>query len=121
MASAVIIVIGVFFLGMGGYALAMPAALARPFRIRADHPEARSEIRAVYGGFGIAVAAALALAAVDVNGIRTGVVITVGLALTGMAFGRVVSRLLDTPTGFYPIWFYFVVEAGAAGLLFVAA
>jgi hypothetical protein len=120
-ATAVIIVIGVFFLAMGVYGLAAPAALARPFRIRVDEPEAKSEIRAVYGGFGVAIAMLLGVAAFDADGIRTGVVITVGVALAGMAFGRLVSRLVDGPTAFYPIWFYFVVEAVGAGLLFSSA
>jgi hypothetical protein len=35
-----------------------------------------------------------------------------------MAVGRLVSRLVDRPTAFYPAWFYFGVEAVAAGALF---
>ncbi|WP_020665993.1 DUF4345 family protein [Amycolatopsis nigrescens] len=120
MAVAVIIAVGLFFLGMGVYALAAPAALARPFRITIDTPESRSEIRAVYGGFGVAVAAVLGAAAFDPGGIRAGATLAVAAALAGMAFGRIVSRLLDRPTAFYPIWFYFWVEIAAAGLLFFA-
>jgi Domain of unknown function (DUF4345) len=112
----------VFFLAMGLYALAAPAALLRPFGLHADSPESRSEVRAVYGGFGVAVAVVLAVAAIDVGGpIRTGAAVAAGAALGGMALGRVVSRLLDRPTGFYPIWFYFGVEVIGAGLLFSAA
>jgi hypothetical protein len=48
-------------------------------------------------------------------------VIAVAVALAGMAFGRLVSRLVDTATAFYPIWFYFCVEVVAAALLFAAA
>ncbi|GAB2769663.1 hypothetical protein GCM10027199_51010 [Amycolatopsis magusensis] len=109
--------VAAFFLAMGAYALAAPAALVRPFRITADTPESRSEVRAVYGGFGLAVAAVLVLAVVDGGEFRRGVVVTVALALAGMAAGRVVSRLVDKATRFYPIWFYFGVEAVAAGLL----
>lgn len=111
------IVVGVFFLAMGGYALAAPAALIRPFRLAADTPESRSEIRAVYGGFGIAIAAVLLLATLQGGDFGRGVVVTVALALAGMAAGRVVSRVLDRPTAFYPVWFYFCVEAVAACLL----
>lgn len=117
MATVVIVVVGVFFLGMGGYALAAPEALVRPFRLVADSPESRSEVRAVYGGFGVAVAAVLGVAAFD-SALRSGVVVTVGAALAGMAAGRLVSRLCDRGTAFYPIWFYWCVEAVAAGLLF---
>lgn len=119
--TAIIVITAVFFLGMGVYALAAPAALARPFRIVADTPESRSEIRAVYGGFGLAVAAVLTAAALDAGGIRTGAVVTVGGALAGMALGRLVSRLTDRATPFYPIWFYFWVETVTAALLFSSA
>lgn len=121
MATVVLVVVAAFFLAMGVYALVVPAALARPFGIEIGSPEARSEIRAVYGGFGVAVAAVLVVAALDVGGLRTGVAVTVAAALAGMAVGRVVSRAVDKPTAFYPIWFYFGVEALAAGALFAAA
>lgn len=117
----VIVGVAVFFLGMGVYGLVAPAALVRPFGMTADGPESRSEVRAVYGGFGVAVAALLGAAAFDVGGIRTGAVIAVAVALAGMAFGRLVSRGVDTSTAFYPVWFYFCVEVAAAGLLFAAA
>jgi hypothetical protein len=119
--TTIIVIAAVFFLGMGVYALIAPAALAKPFRIVVDAPESRSEIRAVYGGFGLAIAAVLAAAAFDAGGIRTGAVITVAAALAGMALGRLLSRLADKATAFYPIWFYFWVEAIAAALLFVSS
>lgn len=121
MPTAVIIIVGVFFLGMGVFALVAPAALVRPFRLVADAKQSRSEVRAVYGGFGIAIAAVLGVAASDPGGIRSGVVITVAAALAGMAVGRLVSRVIDGATPFYPIWFYFWVESGAAALLYGTA
>ncbi|WP_410661211.1 DUF4345 domain-containing protein [Amycolatopsis sp. lyj-112] len=121
MNTVVTLAVGVFFLAMGSYALAAPSALIRPFRMTADSPESRSEIRAVYGGFGIAIAAALTLAVLHDGDFRRGVVTTVALALAGMAAGRVLSRLLDQRTGFYPVWFYCGVEAVAAGALFAVA
>jgi Domain of unknown function (DUF4345) len=117
MTTTVIIIVAVFFLGMGVYALAAPAALARPFRIVIDTAESRSEIRAVYGGFGIAIATVLAAAALDLGGIRTGAVITVAAALAGMALGRLSSRIADEATPFYPVWCYFCVETVGAALL----
>ncbi len=118
--TAVIVVIGVFFLGMGCYALAAPGALVRPFGITLGQSTSRSEVRAVYGGFGLAIAAVLAYAAVDASD-RTGIVLTVAAALAGMAFGRLVSAVVDDRTSFYPNWFYFGVEAFAAGALLTAA
>lgn len=118
MAIAVIAVIGVFFAGMGVYALAAPAALIRPFGITLEQPASRSEVRAVYGGFGLAIAGVLAYAAVAGGDVRTGILITVGAALAGMAFGRLVSAVVDDRTAFYPNWFYCLVEAIAAAALF---
>lgn len=121
MATVTIIAVGAFFLCMGVSALIAPAKLISPFRITVDAPESRSEIRAVYGGFGVAMAVVLGMAAFDVAGIRSGAVIAVAAALAGMALGRLISRLIDSATAFYPIWCYFCVEAVAAGLLFNAA
>ncbi|HET6290680.1 MAG TPA: DUF4345 domain-containing protein [Amycolatopsis sp.] len=109
--------VALFFLAMGTYALAAPAALIRPFRMVADTPESRSEIRAVYGGFGIAMAAVLGIAVMRGGDFQRGAILVVALALAGMAAGRVFSRAVDRRTGFYPIWFYCGVEVVAAGML----
>lgn len=118
MTIAVIAVIGVFFAGMGCYALAVPDAIIRPFGITLGSAAARSEVRAVYGGFGLAIAGVLGYAVVADSAVRTGILITVGAALAGMAFGRLVSAVLDERTAFYPNWFYFLVEGVAAAALF---
>jgi hypothetical protein len=115
-----IIAVAVFFAGIGMFGLVAPTALVRPFRMELPVPEARTEVRAVYGGFGVAVAALLVAAALDVGGIRRGAVVAVAVALAGMALGRLVGRLVDRPTAFYPIWFYFWVELVAAAVLLVA-
>jgi Domain of unknown function (DUF4345) len=117
-AVAVIGVIAVFFLGMGVYAIAAPAALVRPFGITLGESASRSEVRAVYGGFGLAIAGALVYAAVADGDVRTGILITVGAALAGMAFGRLAAAVLGDRTAFYPNWFYFLVELVAAVALF---
>jgi uncharacterized membrane protein YeaQ/YmgE (transglycosylase-associated protein family) len=117
-AVAVIGVIAVFFLGMGVYALATPAGLVRPFGITLGEAASRSEVRAVYGGFGLAIAGVLAYAIAEWH-LRTGILLTVGAALAGMAFGRLAAAALGDRTAFYPNWFYFLVEAVAAAALFV--
>jgi hypothetical protein len=116
--TAVVGVIAVFFLGMGVYALAAPAALVRPFGTTLGGDASRSEVRAVYGGFGLAIAAVLAYAAAADGDLRTGILITVAAALVGMAVGRVAAAILGDRTAFYPNWFYFLVESLAAGALF---
>jgi Domain of unknown function (DUF4345) len=120
-AVAVIGVIAVFFLGMGVYALAAPAALVRPFGITLGEPASRSEVRAVYGGFGLAIAGVLVYAAVADGDLRKGILIAVGAALAGMAFGRLAAAGLGDRTAFYPNWFYCLVEAVAAAALFAVS
>jgi hypothetical protein len=104
------------------FALMGLAAIARPERILATvgtpalTRDGRNEVRAVYGGFGLAIAALLCAARYDAA-IRSGALLAVGLALAGMAAGRVLSILLDGAPGRYP-WIYLAVElAGAAALL----
>jgi hypothetical protein len=118
LAVAVIGVIAVFFLGMGFSAFAAPTALVRPFGITLGESASRSEVRAVYGGFGLAIAGVLVYAAVADEDVRTGVLITVGVALAGMAFGRLAAAALGDRTAFYPNWFYFLVQLVAAAALF---
>jgi len=120
MTLLVIAVAGVFFLGMGLYALIRPTGLIRPFGIALPSPMSRAEVRAVHGGFGLAIAGVLAPAARD-HSVRIGILITVAAALGGMAVGRVVSALIDSPISLYPNWFYFLVEAGGAAALLWAA
>jgi uncharacterized membrane protein YeaQ/YmgE (transglycosylase-associated protein family) len=118
--STVTVIAAVFFTGMGIFALARPAALIRPFGITLPNPESRAEVRAVYGGFGLAIAGMLALALAG-HPARDGILMTVAAALGGMAFGRLVSVVIDRPKAFYPNWFYFLVElVGAAGLWWAA-
>lgn len=121
MAGVIIVIVAVFFVGMGLYALAAPAAMLRPFGFGVGTDGERAEVRAVYGGFGLAIAGVLGYALTAPAGVRTGIVLTVGVALAGMAAGRVLSAVLGDRTSFYPNWFYCLVEAVAAAALFWAA
>ena len=120
MSTATAVVIGVsivFFAGMGLFALAAPRLILKPFGINVDQPTARAEVRAVYGGFGLAIAAVLGYAMGAPEAVRTGITLAVAVALAGMAFGRLWSAVVDQRTSFYPNWFYCLVElAGAAAL-----
>ena len=117
--QVVTVVAAVFFAGMGVYALATPARLVAPFDISLGTAAARAEVRAVYGGFGLAIAAML-IVALTAPQLRAGILMTVAAALAGMAGGRLASAL-DGRTHFYPNWFYFLVESGAAAALFMVA
>ncbi|MGX1561902.1 DUF4345 domain-containing protein [Streptomyces sp. NPDC055506] len=118
MSSVLVGAVALFFLGMGLFGLVAPRTLIRPFGIELSVPEARAEVRAVYGGFGVAVGALLAWTALGASGdLRSGVVITVAVSLAGMAFGRLAARVVERPSAFYPSWFYFWVETVGAVVL----
>ncbi len=119
MDTAIIVAAAVFFLGMGLPALVRPAGLVAPFGITLAGADGRLEVCAVYGGFGIAMAALLGIAAIDPAAHR-GVLLAVAVALFGMAGGRLLGRLRDRPSAFYPVWLYFWVEVVTGTLLLVA-
>lgn len=104
---------------MGGATLLRPQLVFDTFGMSADSPEARNEVRAVYGGYGLAMSALLGWAAATSSPFADGVSVTVGAALAGMATGRAVSARIDPPkAAVHPVWTYFVVElAGAAALI----
>ncbi|MEZ0053175.1 hypothetical protein ABIA30_004202 [Mycobacterium sp. MAA66] len=123
MSTASVVVLGataVFFAAMGLRALTAPSAMLNPFGIVLGQAASRAEVRAVYGGFGLAMAAVLGYSITAAEQIRAGIVLTVSIALAGMAFGRMYSAVVDHRTTFYPNWFYCLVELIAAALLWWA-
>ncbi|MFE9440682.1 DUF4345 family protein [Streptomyces sp. NPDC006602] len=81
-------------------------------------PEARGEVRAVYGGFGVGFGSLLGWAALHASGdLQRGIVLAAAVALGGMALGRLVARAVERPSAFYPAWFHFCIEVLGAGLL----
>ncbi|MDF1665212.1 MAG: DUF4345 domain-containing protein [Planctomycetota bacterium] len=107
--------VALFFFGMGVAALVRPAFVVSFFGIEPHGADARSEIRAVYGGFGISLGGLLA-ATIQYPELASGVYITIATALLGMAFGRIVSSLIERP-GRWPLVFFFVELVLAALLL----
>ena len=121
MLDAAVWAIAAGFAAMGVYALAVPAGILGYLGVRVEGADARSEMRAVYGGFGLAVAAVLVAAATGEGGVREGILVAVGAALGGMAVGRLLSALADGPASLWPIWAFVGIEAVGAGLLLAAA
>jgi hypothetical protein len=115
--AALIVAIG--FAAMGIAALVRPAFIWAPFGAVPTTPEARSEVRAVYGGFGLAIAGLLFLTD-DSAGLRDGVLLAVAVSLAGMAAGRLVSALVEPRTLLRSPGFFLVVEAGLAALTLAA-
>ena len=104
---------------MGFGALVRPEQVTRQFGIAALDIDGRNEVRAVYGGFGLVMAVILAFVAVD-DGYRTGVALTVALALVGMALGRAISAGIDASITRVPILYLIIELIGAAILLYAA-
>ena len=85
------------FAAMGGALLWQPQLITRVTGQELTTIEARNEVRAVYGGFGVAAALALFIALVW-SPLRGGICLALGLALMGMAAGRGYSSWLERPT-----------------------
>jgi hypothetical protein len=110
-----IVLVAVFFFAMGAVALVAPQQVLATFGVVVTTRDGRNEIRAVYGGFGVAIAALLLIARTNA-GIRAGALLAVAVALLGMAFGRLVAAVVDGRPGFYP-WVFFGVELLLAAAL----
>jgi hypothetical protein len=106
-----LLLIALAFLAMGVVALRSPASLGRYFDQDFVSVNSRNEVRAVYGGFGVAMALVLWLA-LAVDRLRPGIVTCVAFALAGMALGRIVSAVVERPRG-WP-WVFFAIEAAGA-------
>ncbi len=113
-------IVALFFAGMGVAGLLKPAFVWAPFGVAPTTPGSRSEVRGVYGGFGIAVAVLLYLADGWTADLRTGVLVAMSVSLLGMAAGRAVSGLLEPKALFGFPGFFLLVEAGLAALLLTA-
>jgi hypothetical protein len=120
MLSVAVDLVIVFFVGMGLVALVSPEAVSRTYGMPTLTPAGRNEVRAVYGGFGLAVAAMLVLA-LYTPALRAGVLLAMAASLAGMAGGRVLAALVERPTAFYPSWFFCVVETTMAVTLLQAS
>jgi hypothetical protein len=116
-ADVLVLAVAAVFAGIGVYALAAPAGVLAIFGVRVESPEGRTEVRAVYGGFGLAVACLLVVAAVGTGAVHDGILLAIGFAIAGMAAGRLIARAVDRPGSFYPVWFWFWAEVAMAAVL----
>ncbi|MFP1681058.1 DUF4345 family protein [Alloalcanivorax sp. C16-1] len=99
-----LIAVALAFLAMGAVAIAAPDRVLALVDVPRLPWAARNEVRAVYGGFGLAVGGLL-LAAPALPAWRAGIVVTVAVALLGMAGGRLAGLLLDRRLPGWPAGF----------------
>jgi hypothetical protein len=88
-------VVAIFFALMGAVTLVRPAAAWKPFGIAPTTAAARNEVRAVYGGFGLAVAGLILLTDQSQQGFRNGVLVAVAVLCAGMAGGRIIGFVIE--------------------------
>ena len=108
-------IVSAFFFGMGVTALLVPTRVLALFGTDVRTRDTRNEIRAVYGGFGVAVAGVLAYARTHPE-LEAGILTAIAVGVFGMAAGRVWSALVDRGAGFFPALFFAVELAIAAAL-----
>ncbi len=120
LADALIALPLLFFLGMGLLALARPDRVVDRFGIGVDTVAGRTEVRSVYGGFGLAAAGLLAWA-VTTDGRGALWIPSVLAVLTfGMAVGRTLSLVLDRSRGTAVVWGFVALELALAVSLFAS-
>ena len=120
LADLLISLAGLFFLGMGVLALAHPDRIVDRFGIGVDTVAGRTEIRSVYGGFGLAVAGLLAWAVVTDGRGQLWIPSVVAVLTFAMAAGRALSLLLDRDRGSAVVWRFVALEVVLAVALFAS-
>ena len=118
--SAAGLVVAILMVGMGLVAIVRPAAIWAPFGAAPTTPASRNEVRAVYGGYGLAIAAVLVYAEYVPVGVRIGILIAVAVSFFGMAAGRVISALVEPRALLGVPGFFLLVELGLGGLTLLA-
>jgi hypothetical protein len=118
MSTMLVLFVAAAFALMGVAAVARPESIVAYFGTRGLTRDGRNEVRAVYGGFGLAIATLLCATRYSAA-IRQGAVLAVAVALLGMAAGRLLSVLIDGAPGRWP-WVFLLVELGGGGALLAA-
>ncbi len=117
MVTLLVIAVAVFFLGMGIVALWRPALVLGLFGTAVTTSEGRNEVRAVYGGYGVAMGLLLAGSLAMPAAFRSGILLCVTVAVLGMAIGRLISFGIDGRASFYPLLFLGIEAAVFASLI----
>ena len=106
---------GSFYLALALAAFARPSTLLAGFGIAASGCDARNEIRAVYGGFPLAVALLVGWCLFG-GEYAVGILVALTTATLGIALGRTISGVIDRRIGRLPAIFV-GVELVVAALL----
>lgn len=113
---ALIVAVALFFAGMGLQALGWPEKILGNFGLDYLPPDLRNEVRAVYGGYGIAISLLL-LSSLYLRELGQGFLLAVAVSVLGMAGGRMISFEIEPAPGPFPLTFLCVEIALATALL----
>jgi hypothetical protein len=94
LARIVLLVAAAAFIGIGVGFLLLPRQWAAIVEIAVPTPTARTDLRATYGGFDLGIGVFLALAALDTDWTRSGLM-ALALASAGFAGGRLLGILAE--------------------------
>jgi hypothetical protein len=119
--NAVIWVVAIGFAAMGLAALLRPALIWAPFGVVPTTAASRNEVRAVYGGFGLALAGLMIWATDAAVDVRHGVLLAVAVSLFGMAAGRLISAAVEPRAVWGWPGVFLLIELGAGALTLLAA
>jgi len=120
MARVVLAFGALIFAGIGFLFLVAPVRWAAVVGIALPTPTARTDLRATYGGFDLALGVFLALCAVRTEWAVPGL-IAQALALAGFGGGRLIGMLAERSASRLMLLFLGIEVAGALVSLFVAA
>jgi Domain of unknown function (DUF4345) len=109
-----------FFAVMGILAMARPNSIPKMFGVTENTADSRTEVRSVYGGFGLAMAVAMIWAFRTSPAQADGMLLALAIAWLGWATGRLFSALLEKPKALYPTWAFVCIEYGMAALTLLA-
>ena len=118
LADVLVLASAALFAVMGGWALARPRRVVDRFGTHVTTLDGRNEVSAVYGGFGLAVAALLVFAATTDGRGQLWIPSIVSVQCLGMAIGRVASMARDRTRGSRTVWLFALVELALAVALF---
>lgn len=104
-----LVVVGLIFLGLGGFNLLFPVAGIAVFEIQIASVSALNEVRANYGGMYFAMGV-LFVAGASVGALRSSALLVVALFTGGLVLGRLLSLVLDGSPNTV-MWGLFILEA----------
>jgi hypothetical protein len=116
MADAAVIAVAAFYAALGAVCLVQPERVPATFAAAEPPAPYRNEIRAIYGGFPLALAGVLVWATGASDPVREGVVLAAAVSTAGMALGRLVSVAIERPGSGSP-WLWFGIEVALVVLL----